>query len=135
MPVLSVGELRDFIRDDENLNTLIGQKETEDTGLVNAIGDAIDDWNSTPPLIDSYTTDDFPSKSILKIGATIFVLRSAGIGKSRNHLTYSDGGLSIEKDEKTQLYQSWHDRFEPVWEKRKADYKMQKNLGNCWGGS
>lgn len=135
MPVLSVSELREFIRDDESLNTLIGQKETEDSGLTEAIEGAIDDWNNTPPLIDGYTVDSFPSKSALKIGATIFLLRSAGIGKSRNHLTYSDGGLSIEKDEKTQLYQSWIDRFEQVWEKRKADYKMQKNLRNCWGGA
>lgn len=135
MPVLSVDELREFIRDDENLNTLIGQKETENPGLVKAIEDAIDDWNSTPPLIDNYTVDSFPSKSMLKIGATLFVLKSAGIGKSRNHLTYSDGGLSIEKDEKTQLYQSWIDRFEPMWEKRKADYKIQKNLRSCWGGA
>lgn len=134
MPVLSVNELRDFIRDDKYLNTLIGQKETEDPGLADAIEDAIDDWNNTPPLIDSYTIEDFPSKSLLKTGATIFVLRSAGIGKSRNHLTYSDGGLSIEKDEKTQLYQSWIDRFEPVWEGRKADLKKAKNLSNCWGG-
>lgn len=134
MPVLTTEELRDFIRDQAELNTLICQRETEDPGLNAAIEDAIDDWNNTPPLIDCYTAESFPAKSLLKIGATIFVLRSAGIGKSRNHLTYSDGGLSIEKDEKTQLYQSWIDRFEPVWEGRKADLKKAKNLSNCWGG-
>ena len=125
--------LRDFIRDQPELNTLIGEKETEDTGLTTAIEDAIDDWNNTPPFT-TVTVDNFPYKSLLKIGATVFVLKSAGIMMSRNHLTYNDGGISIEKDEKTQLYQSWLDRFEPEWERKKAGFKLAKNLENCWGG-
>ena len=131
--VVTVETLRDFIRDQPELNTLIGKKETEDAGLATAIEDAIDDWNNTPPFT-TVTADNFPFKSLLKIGATIFVLRSAGIMMSRNHLTYSDGGISIEKDEKTQLYQSWLGRFEPEWELKKSGFKMAKNLENCWGG-
>ena len=134
MAVLNTEELRNFIRDKAELNTLIGVQETSDALLSVAIDDALDDWNNTPPIITRYTINNFPIKSLLKTGATIFVLRSAGIGKSRNHLTYNDGGISIEKDEKTGLYQSWIDRFEQLWEKRKSDYKMQLNLRACWGG-
>lgn len=134
MPVLTVNELRDFLRDRPELNTLIGTEETSDLLLSRSIDDAIDDWNTTPPLIDNYNIDIFPYKSLLKIGATIWVLKSVGISQSRNHLTYNDGGLSIEKDEKTPLYQSWLDRLEQIWEKRKAEIKTQKNLNNCWGG-
>ena len=125
--------LRDFIRDQPELNTLIGEKESEDTSLTAAIEDAIDDWNNTPPFTN-VTIDNFPFKSLLKIGATLFVLKSAGMMMSRNHLTYNDGGISIEKDEKTQLYQSWIDRLEPVWERKKAGFKLAKNLENGWGG-
>lgn len=133
MAVLTVENLREFVRDQPELNTLLGNKETSDTGLAIAIEDALDDWNSTPPFT-TVTIDNFPFKSLLKIGATIFVLKSAGIMMSRNHLTYSDGGISIEKDEKTQLYQSWLDRFEPEWERKKAGFKLAKNLQSCWGG-
>lgn len=134
MAVLTIEALRTFIRDRPELNTLLENKETDDACLATAIEDAIDDWNNTPPLVTSYTVDNFPSHSLLKIGATLWVLKSAGIMMSRNHLTYNDGGISIEKDEKTQLYQSWLDRFEPEWERRKASLKMAQNLGNCWGG-
>lgn len=134
MAVLTTTELRDFIRDKADLNTLIGELETGDTALAAAIDDAIDDWNNTPPLIARHTIDTFPSKSLLKIGGTVQVLKSVGMQMSRNHLTYSDGGISIEKDEKTQLYQSWLDRFTQEWEKKKADLKTVKNLAACWGG-
>jgi len=130
---VTVETLRDFIRDQPEINTLIREKESEDTSLTAAIEDAIDDWNNTPPLTN-VTIDNFPFKSLLKIGATLFVLKSAGIMMSRNHLTYNDGGISIEKDEKTQLYQSWIDRLEPVWERKKASFKLAKNLENGWGG-
>lgn len=133
MAVLTVEKLREFIRDQPELNTLIGKEETSDTGLITAIEDALDDWNNTPPFT-TVTTDNFPFSSLLKIGAVIFVLKSIGILMSRNHLTYSDGGMSIEKDEKTQLYQSWLDRFEPEWERKKASFKLAKNLEKCWGG-
>lgn len=134
MAVLTVEDLRTFIRDRPELNTLIGKEETNDAGLSGAISDALDDWNNTPPFTINYTVDNFPFKSLLKIGAVIFVLKSVGILMSRNHLTYNDGGISIEKDEKTQLYQSWLDRFEPEWERKKTSFKLAKNLQNCWGG-
>lgn len=134
MAVLTVAELRNFIRDKPELNTLV-ENETDDSGLAAAIEDAVDDYNNTLPLVREYTIDNFPSKSLLKIGATIWVLKSAGMMMSRNHLTYSDGGISIEKDEKTQLYQSWLDRFEPEWERKKVSLKMVINLQNCWGGT
>ena len=133
MSELTIEDLRNFIRDHAELNTLIGKKETDDPGLVRAIQDALDDWNSTPPF-SHYTAGNFPYLTLLKTGAAIQVLKSAGIMMSRNHLTYNDGGMTIEKDEKTPLYQSWLDRFEQEWERKKAGIKLSANLNKCFGG-
>lgn len=132
-PVLEIQELRNFLRDKAELNSLIGKEESDDTVLVDAISDAIDDYNTTPPLT-KFNDESFPSKSLLKIGATLWVLRSAGMEMSRNHLTYQDGGISVEVNEKTQLYQSWIQSFERLWEQRKRAVKVEQNLRAGWGG-
>lgn len=132
-PVLEIQELRDFLRDKVELNSLIGKEESDDSSLADAIEDAIDDYNTTPPLT-IFNDENFPSKSLLKIGATLWILRSAGMEMSRNHLTYQDGGMSVEVKEKTQLYQSWLQNFEDLWERKKRAMKLEVNLQAGWGG-
>ena len=132
-PVLEAQELRDFLRDKVEQNKLIEGEETSDALIQTAIDDAIDDYNINPPA-SSFTNEDFPSKSLLKIGATLWVLRSAGLGMSRNHLTYQDGGMSVEISEKTMLYQSWIQHFEVKWERLMKASKTEANLRAGWGG-
>lgn len=132
--VLDATGLRKFLRDKRDLNRLIEGYETEDPELSEAIDDAIDDYNSTPPK-SSFTVDNFPSKARLKVGAALWVLKSVGLQMTRNHLTYTDGGVTVEINEKTGLYQSWIDRFERQWQNDKARMKLEQNLNKCWGGA
>lgn len=126
--------LRLFLRDTPELNRLIRRQETDDPRLDLAIAMAVDDYNITSPLLSSHSIANFPSLYLLIYGASIQVLRSAGILQSRNELAYSSGGVSVRIFDKTQLYQSWIAQFVAEYERKKQNYKISQNINNALGG-
>jgi hypothetical protein len=127
--------LRLFLNDTPELNRLIRREESDDAKLDLAIDLAIDNYSVTAPLLGSYTVANFPSLYLLIYGATIQVLRSAGILQSRNELAYSSGGVSVRIFDKTQLYQSWIAQFVAEYERTKANFKIATNINNALAGA
>lgn len=126
--------LRMFLNDTPELNRLIRRQESDDPKLDLAIALALDDFNITSPLISTYRVETFPSLYMLIYGATIQVLRSAGILQSRNELTYSSGGVSVRIFDKTQNYQAWIAQFVAEYERKKSNYKISLNVMNALAG-
>src|SRR4051812_25966152 len=102
-----ISTVRLYLRDYAELNRLIQGVEHSDRMILWAIADAVDDWNSTPPLIPAAQLENFPSKSLLLRGIVISLLESVGLLQTRNHLTFSDGGIQVGVSDKTPLIQSW----------------------------
>lgn len=126
--------LRLFLNDTPELNRLIRREESDDPKLDLAIDLALDDYNITAPLLQTHTLSSFPSLYLLIYGATIQVLRSAGILQSRNELAYSSGGVSVRIFDKTQLYQSWIAQFMAEYERKKQNYKISANINSALAG-
>lgn len=126
--------LRLFLNDTPELNRLIRKQESDDSHLDLALSLAVDDFNITTPLLASYQVHNFPSLYMMIYGATIQVLRSAGILQSRNELAYSSGGVSVRIFDKTQNYQSWIAQFVADYERKKQNYKIALNIGAALGG-
>lgn len=122
--------LRLFLNDTPELNRLIRREESDDTKLDLALDLALDDYNITAPLLQSHAFSNFPSLYLLIYGATIQVLRSAGILQSRNELAYSSGGVSVRIFDKTQLYQSWIAQFVAEYERKKQNFKISANINS-----
>ena len=127
--------LRLFLNDTPELNRLIRKQESTDPKLDLAIDLAIDNFNITPPLLADHTVANFPSIYLLIYGATIQVLRSAGLLQSRNELAYSSGGVSVRIFDKTQNYQTWINQFVAEYERLKANYKIALNISNSMNGA
>jgi hypothetical protein len=125
--------LRLFLNDTPELNRLTRKYESDDPRLDLAIQLALDDYNVTPPLLDTATVVSYPSLFLLIYGAAIQVLRSQGLLQSRNELVYSSGGVSVRIFDKTQLYQSWIAQFVAEYERKKQNYKMALNINNALG--
>lgn len=126
--------LRMFLNDTPELNRLIRRQESDDPKLDLALALAVDDFNITSPLISTYKVETFPSLYMLIYGATIQVLRSAGILQSRNELAYSSGGVSVRIFDKTQNYQSWIAQFVAEYERKKQNYKISLNVAAAMAG-
>lgn len=101
-----VGEVRDYLRDYPELNRLIVGEETSNKQIEYAVNLALDEWNSTPPPI-KHTLSNFPSRTILLMLTLIYILHSAGMKKSRDHLPFNDGGFVVPAEEQTTLYSNW----------------------------
>jgi hypothetical protein len=126
--------VRAFMRDHAELNRLTQGVEHSDRLICWAIADAIDDWNTTPPLIGPVDIYNFPSKRLLIRATVINLLESVGLLMTRNHLTFSDGGVQVGISDKTPLIQSWIQMFKNDYESKKLRLKVAMNIENAWGG-
>jgi hypothetical protein len=125
--------LRLFTMDTPELNRLVQGYEIDEDRLEFAIMLTISDWNSTTPLIGKVTLGNFPSLYLLIHGAAIQCLKMAGMYQSRNELTYSSGGSSFVRANKTPYYQSWIQNFASEYEAKKLNMKIQQNIEKSYG--
>ena len=126
--------LRLFLRDTPELNRLIRREESTDEDLLFYIDMAIDDWNTTAPVLSMYDISNFPSIYLLMHAAAIQALKSQGLQQARNELNYQSGGSSFVRSNKSGIYQSWMINFSSEYELKKRNLKMFQNIGRGWGG-
>jgi hypothetical protein len=128
-----VGLVRAFMRDYPELNRLFVGEEHSDRLIAFAVIDTLEDFNTTPPMTN-YQINNFPSKSLLRIGTIINLLESVGLLMTRNHITFSDGGVQVGVNDKTPLIQSWIQLFTNKYETKKDRLKVALNIEGGWGG-
>jgi hypothetical protein len=128
-----IGIVRAFMRDYPALNRLISGEEHSDRLIAWAVIDALDDFNSTPPMT-GYGLTNFPSKSLLMRATVVSLLESVGLLMTRNHLNFSDGGIQVGVSDKTPMVQSWIQLFSGKYEQKKKDLKIALNIEGGWGG-
>lgn len=125
--------LRLFTMDTPELNRLVRGYEIDEDRLELAIILTISDWNTTTPVIGKTTLGNFPSLYLLLHGSAIQCLKMAGLYQSRNELTYSAGGSSFVRANKTPYYQSWIQNFASEYEAKKLNFKIQQNIEKSYG--
>lgn len=125
--------VRTFLRDFPELNRLTKGYDHSNTLIAWAIADAIDDWNTTPPFIGSVGLESFPSKHLLCRAATISLLESLGILQTRNSLSFSDGGITVNLGQ-PQMLQQWIAMFKSSYEDKKHRMKSSMNLEMAMDG-
>lgn len=129
-----LSKVRSYIRDSAALNALLDGVETSDAEMELCLDLAVDDFNTSPPLIGTFSAESHPSQSLLLIATVYWILQSAGILQSRNQLEYSSGGITVRSSDKTQLYQSWIAIFMQSYEAKKAALKKTLNAEQAYGG-
>lgn len=130
----AVRSLRNMIRDKPALNRLLlGEKESSDEEMRQAIILALMDWNQTPPMISMATLTNHPNKYLLLQGAAIQAMRGAGIWHSREHMPSSDGGTSADDHAKSGEYSGWISSMVQEYEQKKSDLKTSLNISQAFG--
>ena len=131
----TIALVRAKLRDHPELNRLIEGRETSDREIAFAVMEAIDDFNTTPPLIGNYNIDNFPSISLLIRGTVINVLESVGLLQTRNQMSYSDGqGVGVGISDKTPLLMNWIQLYQGQYEQKKFRLKQAINLNGALNG-
>jgi hypothetical protein len=125
--------VREFMRDYAELNRLVAGEESSDRQIAWAILDTLDDFNTTPPFTQ-FGLISFPSRSLLLRGVVSTLLESIGLLQTRNHLQFSDGGITVGINDKTPYLQSWIQLFRGKYEDGKLKLKVAYNIESAWGG-
>ena len=128
-----IGLLRKFLRDIDELNKLLDRKESSDNQLEMALDMALDDWNTSSPILYPSTFANFPAPNLLIRGAAIQILTSVGVLYSRNKLDYSDGGITVRVSDQAQEYLVWLNMIVNDYERKKLEFKKFYNIAACWG--
>lgn len=125
--------VRKFCCDFPRANELRGVAECTDSELAMYSMLALDDYNSTPPLIASVPFENHPSTGLLLLGAVTYYFMSKGILQLRNSLSYSDGGIAVNVWDKGPAYAGNAQMFGQLWESKKIAIKRSINISNGWG--
>lgn len=129
-----VSQVRQYLRDYPELNRLIDGEETSDRMIAWSVIDALDDINNTPPLIGSFTVETFPYRHLLMRGTVLAVLESVGLLQTRNQISYSDGGISVNASDKAPMIMNWINMLRGTYEQKKQQFKIAVNIAEAFGG-
>ena len=131
-----IAVVRTRMRDFPELNRLVEGRETSDREIALAIAEAVDDFNNTPPLIQNFGIEDFPSISLLIRGSIINIIESVGLLQTRNQMVYSDGeGVTVNVSDKTPMLIQWLQLFMNQYEAKKLRLKKALNLKGALNGT
>jgi hypothetical protein len=115
-------------------NFLLDSVEFSDEDINSALTLSVDKYNSTLPMVDSYTTENFPYRYELMLGASATFLRSKGINYLRNNLDFSTkDGTTINDKSKAGDYLKIADVMMQEFDNRITQIKKTKNAEQAYG--
>lgn len=125
-----VQSVRLFMRDFAELNLLIRGEESSDRMIVWATFDFLSDFNGSPPFTN-YSLGDLLQHnlhSFMVRGTVVSLLESLILIYTRNHLPFSDGGLSVEINGKAPQLQGFLGMIKSAYEQKKSQVKTAQNI-------
>jgi hypothetical protein len=115
-------------------NFLLDSVEFSDEDINSALTLSVDKYNSTLPMVDSYTTENFPYRYELMLGASATLLRSKGLNYLRNNLDFSTkDGTTINDKSKAGDYLKLADVMMQEFDNRITQIKKTKNAEQAYG--
>jgi hypothetical protein len=130
---LQIDTIRQFIQDYQQNNYLLNEQEFTDSDIQLSMNLAVDMFNSIPPRSVTYQVSTFPSDAILMYGTLGFMFEGRAALLARNHLEYTDGGLTVPVEERAQLYLSLAATYKQQFQTYSEQYKINSNLESGWG--
>src|SRR5690554_6677296 len=97
-----VQAVRLFMRDFTELNQLVQGEESSDRMILWATYDFLSDFNGTPPFT-AHTLGSLHERHLHSFsvrGTVISLLQSLILIYTRNHINFSDGGISVSINDK-----------------------------------
>lgn len=115
-------------------NFLLDSVEFSDEDINSALTLSVDKYNSTLPMVDSYTTENFPYRYELMLGASATLLRSKGLNYLRNNLDFATkDGTTVNDKSKAGDYLKLADVMMQEFDNRITQIKKTKNAEQAYG--
>lgn len=131
-PILTAEEVREFISDKVESNHLLDGTEFSNTRIDLAIEIALTKFNTIIP-ISSANIYTFPSKGVLLYGTLAALFEGQAALLARNHMSYSDGGVTVPVEERMALYRELAVSYGQLFDVSARAIKLQANIDDGWG--
>lgn len=131
---LSIADVRMALMDySPEANTLLEDLEFSDVQIISAMKRPIREWNETPPDIKTYTFNDFPFQEAWLKATCSYLLEAAAHRYNRNTIPHNASGLTMDPNNKGNLYLSAAMALRQEWKAWIAAKKTEMNMAACWG--
>lgn len=115
-------------------NFLLDSVEFTDEEIHSGMQLTVDKYNSTLPMVDVYTVENFPYRYEMLLGTAATLLRSKAINYTRNRLDFSTkDGTTIQDKQKTGEYLSIANSMMQEFDLRVTQIKKTKNAEQAFG--
>lgn len=127
-------EVRQYISDYAQNNHLLDAQEFQDIQITLATNLALSEFNALTPL-SSYDSNTIPPQcySVIMNGILYKLFAGQAALLARNHMEYSDGGLTVPIEERMQLYTSLASMYEQDFMSASQRIKAYLNIESGWG--
>lgn len=135
MALVTPNDIRFFLMDrTASENFLLDSVEFSDADIQSAMMLTVDKYNSTLPMVDTYTIEGFPYRYELMLGTAATLLRSKAVNYSRNRLDFSTkDGATIQDKAKTLEYLTMANTMMQEFDQRVTNIKRTKNAEEAYG--
>lgn len=132
--IVTPEEIRMFLLDRAELNPLLlGIRFTPEM-IEQAIVNTVDYFNlMNPPTLNMYTVENFPYRSLLLLGASGYLLRSASINEASNQLSYASDGVQINDKDKAQIFLTLGNSLWDEFKQLATNIKINVNVAQVYG--
>ena len=130
---LTNDQVRLFLMDRKELNSLIKGVRWSDPEIDAAINMCVDYWNSTPPFINTQNAATFPFRWLLLTGVAGWLLRSAAINEASNQLDYSADGITVQDKNKAEIFLNIGNMYWKEFQEKVVNIKVTQNLAGAYG--
>jgi hypothetical protein len=133
--IVTTQDVRFFMMDrTASENFLLDSVEFSDEEIHSGMQLTVDKYNSTLPMVDVYTVENFPYRYEMMLGTAASLLRSKSINYSRNRLDFSTkDGTTIQDKQKTGEYISIANAMMQEFDQRVTQIKKTKNAEQAFG--
>lgn len=129
-----IEQIRLFMQDNIKANKLLGSLEYSDRSVLQAIHMTLSDYNSTGPAAGSLRVEkwvEFPSLTLMILGASRELLLSAILLSGRNALNFQDsGGVTLSDQDQWQRYPTFYQMIDQRYQTLKLSVIRTKNMNN-----
>ena len=126
--IISIDEVRAFLRDYPEKNPLLDDVEFSDEELTTSVARAVDFAN----MVDrptNWTYSDFPNKLLLLMGAVSYLLMSESFRQLRNEAIYQDGNIQpVGLDNKQAAYAGLSQALRAEFRSSVSQIKISQNM-------
>lgn len=133
-PIITNDEVREFLADYAENNHLLDGVEFSDTRISLATKLAVSEFNMLPP-VGGVSVDTFlrQGAAVLLYGICWKLLEGQAALLARNHMSYSDGGISLPIEERMELYLRLAGTFREQYMSAATRLKQYLNIESGFG--